>query len=164
MRKQSKNATSRSTKIGWFDFKAATGTVYLMQPDNDPRLFKLGFTSRRTLERRRELQRPGDGKLRIICSVTMPHAYALEQRLLGRMRGGWRFFRRRSSPRGTEWFYLRRNEQILDIQALMEREARRVRLAAAIRFSWSLRGRILLFEGSRTRIAGAFRPVLWRSG
>jgi len=162
MKKQSKNAVGRSTRIGWFHFKATTGTVYLMQPDNDPGLFKLGYTSRRTLERRRELQRPGDGKLRIVCSVTMPHAYALEQRLLRRMRRGWRFFRRRSSPRGTEWFYLRRGEDISDIQAQMEREARRVRRAAFLRFSWPLRGRITLFEGSRIHIAGFFQSVLWR--
>ena len=36
MKKQIKNGTSRSTRIGWFDFRAPTGTVYLMQPDNDP--------------------------------------------------------------------------------------------------------------------------------
>jgi len=162
MRKQSKNAAGRSTKIGWFNFKAPTGTVYLMQPDNEPRLFKLGYTSRRTLERRRELQRPGDGRLRIVCSVTMPHAYVLEQRLLRRMRRGWRLFRRRSSPRGTEWFYLRRGEQISDIQELMEREARRVRLSAGIRFSWPLLGRITLFEAGRIRIDGFFRSVFLR--
>ena len=142
MGKQSKNGAGRSTRIGWFDFRAAPGTVYLMQPDNDPTLFKLGFTTRRTLERRRELQRRGDGRLRIVCSVTMPHAYVLEQRLLRRMRGGWRFFRRRSSPRGTEWFHLRRRETIADIQTMMEREARRVRRAARLRFSWPLFGRI----------------------
>lgn len=163
MKKQSKNAVARSSRIGWFRFKAATGTVYLMQPDNDPTLFKLGFTSRRTLERRRELQRPGDGKLRIVCSVTMPHAYVLEQRLLRRMRRGWRFFRRRSSPRGTEWFHLRRGEKISDIQALMEQEARRVRLAAAVRFSWPLRGKIMLFEASRIRVARILRPAFWRA-
>lgn len=162
MIKQSKNAATRSAKIGWFNFKAPTGTVYLMQPDNEPRLFKLGYTSRRTLERRRELQRPGDGRLRIVCSVTMPHAYVLEQRLLRRMRRGWRLFRRRSSPRGTEWFYLWRGEQISDIQRMMEREARRVRLAAGIRFSWPLRGRIMLFEAGRTRIEGFFRSMLLR--
>lgn len=162
MQKQSKNAAGRSTKIGWFKFRAAMGTVYLMQPDNEPRLFKLGYTSRRTLERRRELQRPGDGTLRIVCSVTMPHAYVLEQRLLRRMRGGWRFFRRRSSPRGTEWFYLRRGEDISDIQALIEQEARRVRLAAGIRFSWPPGGRIMLFEARHTRLAGFFRSLFRR--
>jgi len=162
MRKQSKNLAGRSTRIGWFDFRAAPGTVYLMQPDNDPRLFKLGFTSRRTLERRRELQRAGDGTLRIVCSVTMPHAYVLEQRLLRRMRGGWRFFRRRGSPRGTEWFYLQRGEQIRDIQRLMAREARRVRFAACIRLSWPPRGRITLFEARHVRISGFFRSVFWR--
>ena len=162
MKKQSRNTVSRSTRIGWFNIRAVPGTVYLMQPDNDPRLFKLGYTSRHTLERRRELQRPGDGRLRIVCSVTMPHAYALEQRLLGRMRGGWRFLRRRGSPRGTEWFYLRRGEKLSDIQLLMEREARRVRLAAVVRFSWPLGGKITLFEARHTRIAGFFRSVFWR--
>ena len=92
----------------------------------------------------------------------MPHAYVLEQRLLRRMRRGWRLFRRRSSPRGTEWFYLWRGEQISDIQRMMEREARRVRLAAGIRFSWPLRGRIMLFEAGRTRIEGFFRSMLLR--
>lgn len=162
MKKQSRNAGSRSPRIGWFNFRAPTGTVYLMQPDNDARLFKLGYTSRRTLERRRELQRAGDGRLRIVCSVTMPHAYALEQRLLRRMRGGWRFFRRRSSPRGTEWFYLRRGEAISDIQTLMDREARRVRFAAVVRLSWPLWGRITVFEARHTRMAGFFRSVFWR--
>ncbi len=162
MKKQSKNGASRSTRIGWFDFRAPTGTVYLMQPDNDPRLFKLGFTSRPTLERRRELQRPGDGKLRIVCSVTMPHAYALEQRLLARMRGGWRLFRRRPSPRGTEWFYLRRGEEIDDIQFLVEREARRVRRAAVLRLSWLPLGRITLFEARHSRIDGFFGSVFRR--
>lgn len=162
MRKQSRNPASRSAKIGWFNLRAPTGTVYLMQPDNDPRLFKLGYTSRHTLERRRELQRPGDGKLRIVCSVSMPHAYALEQRLLARMRGGWRLFRRRSSPRGTEWFYLRRGETILDIQTLIEREARRVRRAAGLRFSWPLSGTIALFEARHSRVGGFFGSTFWR--
>ena len=49
----------------------------------------------------------------------MPHAQLLEQRLLARMRRGWWIFRRRPSPRGTEWFHLRRGETITDIEALM---------------------------------------------
>ena len=163
MKKQIRNAASRSGKIGWFNHRAAAGTVYLMQPENDPRLFKLGYTSRRTLERRRELQRAGDGKLRILCSVTMPHAYVLEQRLLRRMRGGWRLFRRRSSPRGTEWFYLRRGETISDIRRLLAREARRVRLAARLRFSWPLGGKIALFEARHSRIGGILRSVFRRA-
>lgn len=136
----------KPSRIGWFMRRPGWGTVYLMAPESDPTLFKIGFTRRRTVDRRRELQRPEDGKLRIVCTITMPHAYLLEQRLLAKMRGGWRIFRRRANPRGTEWFHLRRGETLAQVEALMEFEARRLRLAAGLRFSWPWSGRIRHFR------------------
>ena len=45
MKKQSRNAGSRSPRIGWFNFRAPTGTVYLMQRKTDPVGKGLGRTT-----------------------------------------------------------------------------------------------------------------------
>lgn len=132
----------RQRRVGWFNWRATRGTVYLMQPRSRPDLFKIGYTVRPAEQRRRELEKKSDRGLEIICSVTMPHAYSLEQKLLRRMRGGWWIFRRRANTRGTEWFHLRPGERIEHIRDLVLWEARRTRLSAVLRFSWPIFSRL----------------------
>lgn len=145
----------RSSRIGWFDFRPERGTVYLMQPASDPSLFKIGYTSRPTMDRRRELQKRGDVRLHIVCTLTLPHAYALEQRLLARMRKNrlWGLFRRKPSSRGTEWFHLHPWENIHIIEAIMEQEAFRVQRCARLKLSWPLLERIRIYQAPRPIVA-----------
>lgn len=158
----------RQRRIGWFNWGATRGTVYLMRPRARPDLFKIGYTVRPAEQRRRELEKKSDRGLDIICAVTMPHAYALEQKLLRRMRGGWWFFRRRRSNRGTEWFHLRPGERIERIRDLVLWEARRTRLLALFRCSWPIFGRLQVFApaaltGGRAGISPRRRKAGTRS-
>ena len=140
-----RRSARRQRRLGWFNWRATRGTVYLMRPRSRPDLFKIGYTVRPAEQRRRELEKKSDRGLEIICSVTMPHAYALEQKLLRKMRGGWCIFRRRRNKRGTEWFHLKPGEKIEQIRDLVLWEARRTRLLAALRFSWPIFGRVKSF-------------------
>lgn len=158
-----RNSHHRQRTIGWFNWRAVPGTVYLMQPRSRPDLFKIGYTSRPAETRRRELEKKSDRGLQIICAVTMPHAYALEQKLLGRMRGGWWIFRRRRNRRGTEWFHLRKGERIERIRDLVLWEACRTRTSAVLRMSWPILAGLQVFspanEVSRPRGAQARRAT-----
>ena len=120
--------------VPWFARrKAAWGTVYLVHAKNDPSLFKVGFTSRRTIDRRAELNRVAGDDMRIVQTMGMPFAFLLERQVLAKLRSEWF---RRSDSRGTEWFRLKRGETISDIGAKIEKHARRLEQQARFRFSW----------------------------
>ena len=125
--------------VPWLRWRGTgRGTVYLMHARRRPGLFKVGFTTRRTKDRRAELNRVGQDDMRIVCTVTMPLARSCERVLLHRLRGGW--VRRRRDRRGTEWFWLRRGEEIGDIAALLHDTAQAVRRVGKCKLSWP-RGR-----------------------
>lgn len=133
----------RKRSIPWFRKRLASGTVYLMQSDAQPDLFKVGFTARKTKTRRTELAGKVDGKLVIRYTVSMPHAWFVEQLVLKRLRS--RLFGRGDS-RGTEWFHLRRHETISDIAARMDQAAADIRLIARLKFSWPIQTKIKKFS------------------
>ncbi len=118
------------------------GTVYLLQSRSEPDLFKVGFTQRKTNTRRNELKGLVDGGLRIVFTVSMPHAYVTEHRTLKGLAGRW--FGRRDR-RGTEWFILRRRETMDDIAARILRTAIEVRFEARLKFSWGGDSKIRTF-------------------
>lgn len=158
----SRRSHLKSSMIGWFVRRPVRGTVYLMQPRSRPDLFKIGFTTRRPNDRRRELERKADRGLHIVCAITMPHAYVLEQRLLRRMRGGWWLFRRKANRRGTEWFHHLPGERIEHIRRLMLWESDNVRRVAILKFSWPVlgEGRHVFEAPVRKRHAWWSRPMI----
>ena len=118
--------------IPYFRFsRCPWGTVYLMQSRRDQTLFKVGFTGRKTFERRAELNRVAGDDMKIVMTVTMPWARKCETLMLRRLR---RHLFRKRERRGTEWF--RRRETIDHIAIGLERAAWNIEFIARWKFSW----------------------------
>lgn len=113
--------------------RAPWGTVYLVQSRDDPTLFKVGFTTRRTIVRRAELNRVSGDDMAIVATVSMPWARAVETRVLRQLRGHWW---RRRDRRGTEWFHLRRSEIITQVADRVDSAADRIAWIAKLKLSW----------------------------
>ena len=126
--------------------RAPFGTVYLMQSRGEPDLFKVGFTTRKTITRRAELNRVAGDDMRIVSTVSMPWARECESVTLRRLRRSWL---RKRDRRGTEWFRLRRGESIEQITSHIEAAARRVELVARLKLSWPRETRIRHFHAHR---------------
>lgn len=125
---------TRCLHIPWLRFRnPPDGTVYLLRSFSEPRLFKVGFTSRRTKDRRGELNRVAGDDMRIVYTVSLPHALAVETLTLRSIRRNP--FRRRDR-RGTECFWLGRRESIERIIRKIDRAAWHVRFMARVRLSW----------------------------
>ena len=123
----------RRKSIAWFRGRPAWGTVYLMQSLNEPDLFKVGFTKRRTKDRRSELQGKVGGRLKVFYTLSMPNAYFTEQLVLRRLR---RRFWGRGDRRGTEWFRLRKKETMSDVVDRIHKAACRIRWVSKMKLSW----------------------------
>jgi len=122
------------SSIPWFRFGSVPwGTVYLMQARNRPDLFKVGFTKRKTITRRAEINRIANDDMKIVQTITMPWAYVCEQSVLRRFRSSWF---RRGDVRGSEWFKLRRNETMKHVSNRIERVARKTQRLAMWKCSW----------------------------
>jgi len=120
--------------VRWFRFsRVPYGTVYLMQSARDRRLFKVGFTKRKTIERRAELDRVAGDNMKIVATVSMPWGRACETDVLRRLRANP--FRKRDR-RGTEWFWLGKNENIDAIEKRLNRSADRIARRAKFQLSW----------------------------
>jgi len=132
--------------IPWFRFsRVPRGTVYLMQSRNEPDLFKVGFTKRKTIERRAELNRVAGDNMKIVFTVSMPWARKSEALALRRLRRNP--FRKRDK-RGTEWFRLQPGEDIQKIAGGIEAASNRIELLAKIKFSWPKRIEKRVFRAS----------------
>ncbi|MEM9524071.1 MAG: GIY-YIG nuclease family protein [Pseudomonadota bacterium] len=134
----------RRRSIRWFQRRPRWGTVYLMQSQDQPDLFKVGYTTRRTKDRRAELKGKVDGRLKIVYTLSMPNAYFTEQLVLRRLR---RRFLGRGDGRGTEWFRLRRRETIADIARRIEEAARQIRFISRLKLSWPKDTEFRIFRG-----------------
>ena len=128
--------------------RAPYGTVYLMQSRSQPRLFKVGYTTRRTKDRRSELNRVAGDDMAIVATVQLPWARACETLLLRRLRFNPL---RRGDRRGTEWFWLGRREDISKIEIEMERTAKAIRRMAWLRLSWPSGASIKTFRAGVER-------------
>ncbi len=104
-----------------------------MQSRQNPDLFKVGFTTRKTTERRAELNRFSGKDMKIVSTVSMPWARKCEALLLRRLRRNP--FRKRSHL-GTEWFHLRPKETIEDIATNLFRSSQRIMLISKLKLSW----------------------------
>ena len=137
----------RRQSIPWFR-RSGWGTVYLLQSREDPRLFKVGYTRRRTKDRRAELRAKVYGELDIVYGLSMPHAYHAEQRTLRGLRLRWFG---RGDERGAEWFRLRKNETMDDIKARITKAAAQVRREAKFKLSWAKDTQIRIFNAGDER-------------
>jgi hypothetical protein len=88
-----------------------------MQSAQNPRIFKVGLTTRKTITRRAELKRHSGHDMRIVATVLMPWARACEARILKQLR---RNVLRKRLPFGTEWFVLLPWEEIEDISWMLD--------------------------------------------
>ncbi|WP_140849210.1 GIY-YIG nuclease family protein [Paracoccus sp. FO-3] len=142
------------TRIRWFRRNVAWGTVYLTCDEEDPRRIKIGFTQRKTVDRRKELSRSVQGRMVIVQTVKMPHAFALEARChakIGRLAG-------RDRTRNREWYILREGASVSDVAQLITEQATRLRRIARLKIAWPSYGRITLFD-SGWRPAGRTDPI-----
>ena len=131
-------------KIPWLRRRGiGRGTVYLMQSRRRPDLFKIGFTTRRTKDRRTELNRVGQDDMKIVFTVAMPWARHCESAMLRQLR---RTPFRKRDRRGTEWFWLRKGERIHDIAARLHDTAHTVRRVSRLKLSWPTEGGIRTFN------------------
>lgn len=120
--------------IPWLRFsRVPWGTVYLLQSRNEPRLFKVGFTKRRTKDRRAELNRVAGDDMKIVSTVSLPWARNCEALVLRRLRRNP--FRKRDR-RGTEWFWLFATEDIHRIADRLEAASSHIEVIAKLKFSW----------------------------
>lgn len=98
-----------------------------------PRLFKVGFTKRRTKDRRSELNRVAGDDMKIVMTVTMPWAAFLERAVLKVLRRS-RFCR--ADRRGTEWFELNTPDGISKVEKLLKTKSSSIHRSARFRLSW----------------------------
>jgi hypothetical protein len=133
----------RSRTVPWFRAHPVWGTVYLMQSLETPRLIKIGYTQRRTKDRRAELIGSVQGDLKIMFKISMPNAYATEQLILRGMRQRLFGF---GDRRGTEWFWLRRWETLDHVAIRIERAANRIKLTSQIKGSWPREATVRVFD------------------
>lgn len=129
-------------RIRWFRRNVAWGTVYLTCDETYPRRVKLGFTQRKTVERRQELARSVSGRLAIVQTVRMPHAFALEARCHRAMKR----LARRDTERSREWYILRDGIALDDVLRMMKRRAERLRLVATLKIAWPRYGTVTVFD------------------
>ncbi|ATG38001.1 MAG: GIY-YIG nuclease family protein [Rhodobiaceae bacterium] len=142
------------TRIRWFRRNVAWGTVYLTCDESDPRRIKIGFTQRKTIDRRKELSRSVQGRMVIVQTVRMPHAFALEARCHAKVRR----LAYRDKSRTREWYLLREGASLSDVATLISEQATRLRRIARLKIAWPPYGRISLFD-SGWRPAERVEPV-----
>ncbi|WP_170566223.1 GIY-YIG nuclease family protein [Ruegeria atlantica] len=121
------------------------GTVYLMQSRRHSGLFKVGYTTRRTKDRRTELNRVGGDDMKIVFTVSMPRARQCERIMLHRLRHNPA---RKRDRRGTEWFWLRHGERIEDIATALLATAHIIKRVSRLKLSWPAGGEIRTFSAS----------------
>ena len=132
------------TRIEWFRPNVAWGTVYLTADEQYNRRIKLGFTQRKSTERRKELAREVDGRLLIVLTIKMPHAFALEAACHRTMRK----IAKRDPKRTKEWYILRQGRTISDAEKLIVKQASRIQLIARLKFSWPKYGAVNIFKSN----------------
>ena len=116
-----------------------------MQSRGQPELFKVGFTKRKTVTRRQELNRVAGDDLKIVMAISMPWARKCEALALKRLRRNP--FRKRDR-RGTEWFWLRPGESIDDISRRIHKSSERIEFVASWKLSWPKQMRKRVFQAN----------------
>mgnify|MGYP002712819896 CR=1 FL=1 len=131
-----------SLRVRWFHHAVPWGTVYLTCDERHPQRFKIGFTQRKTTDRRKELSYGLEKRLLIVQTIQMPYAYSLESRCL-------KFVKRlaeRDFAKSSEWFVLSDDFTLDDVAEMMLLEARRLRREAKWKLAWPSHGRVTKFD------------------
>lgn len=139
-----------TVSIPWFRRDARAQTLYLVQSRRFPTLVKVGYTSRRTTVRRRELEADLGDELKICFTIGMPRAWHAEQVAHQMLRArGWQLCW--SHGLGGEWYVLPREGKLDAVRDVMMAAARHVERRSRRRFSWPTRGRstIRIFRPGR---------------
>lgn len=131
-----------SLTVRWFRRAVPWGTVYLTCDERYPQRFKIGFTQRKTTERRRELARGLEKRLLIVQTIQMPHAHCLESRCLKSVTR----LADRDFAKTSEWFVLGDGFTLDDVAQVMLDEARRLRREARWKLAWPSQGRVAVFD------------------
>jgi hypothetical protein len=121
-------------------------------------LFKVGFTTRKTIDRRAELNRTAQRHMWIMASVSMPYARACETRLLRKLA---KDKHRQRDHRGTEWFHLRPGEHIDDIAKRLVRASRWVEIRMRLSIAWPISGKRKIWRANRRH--GGDRKITGRA-
>ena len=129
----------RRNGVPWFRKPKNQPAVYVMVCRNDPRVVKLGYTSRRVEVRAQEISRAGRGPVRIVAAIRMPHAYAAEMNAHKRLSST-----RGVRPLGGEWY---RCSDVSVIVRQMRASASSVKASAIRKRSWPRNGKILEIKG-----------------
>lgn len=130
------------SRVRWFRRAVKWGTVYLTCDERHPSRIKIGFTNRKTIDRRKELARGVERRLVIVQTIQMPHGFCLEARCLGRAKE----LAQRDHAKTSEWFVLNSGVTLNDMAEAMKREARRLRREARWKFAWPSYGRVTVFD------------------
>lgn len=131
-----------SLTVRWFRRAVPWGTVYLTCDERYPQRFKIGFTQRKTTERRRELARGLEKRLLIVQTIQMPHAHCLESRCLKSVTR----LADRDFAKSSEWFVLGDGFTLDDVAQAMLDEAQRLRWEARWKLAWPSRGRVAVLD------------------
>ena len=116
--------------------------MYLTCDERHPQRFKIGFTQRKTTERRKELARGLEQRLLIVQTIQMPYAHCLESRCLKSVTR----LADRDFAKSSEWFVLGDGFTLDDVAQAMLDEARRLRREARWKLAWPSQGRVAVFD------------------
>lgn len=132
----------QDARVPWLRRPRNRPALYLMRLRADPRVFKVGYTSRRVETRRDEIA-VSRGLVRddvVICGIVrMPHAYAAEQLAHRRLRAS-----RGVRGLGGEWYALTSGRPDRAERIVMG-AARATRTVARLRLSWPSGVRLAMF-------------------
>jgi hypothetical protein len=131
-----------SLKVRWFHRAVPGGTVYLTCDERHPQRFKIGFTQRKTTDRRKELSHGLEKRLLIVQTIQMPYAYSLESRCLKTVKR----LAERDFSKSSEWFVLGDGFTLDDVAEAMLLEARRLRREAKWKLAWPSQGKVAVFD------------------
>ena len=137
------NHRRRKSNVPWFRRRPTWGTVYLMQSVKHPRLIKVGYTRRRTKDRRSELSSMVDGELKIMFTISMPNAHVTEQLVL---RGLRQRIMGSGDSRGIEWFWLRRWETTDDVVRRIKQAANQIQILSRLKWSWPKDAKVQIYD------------------
>lgn len=131
-----RKAVFQVSKVRWFRTPSNRPAIYIMKSKSNPKMFKVGYTSRRVEARAAEIS-AARGPVEIVAWVRMPHAYVVEQRVHARLKGTWRV-----KDLGNEWYLVKNRKPEDLLKKVICSETRKVRILARMKFAWPEDGRI----------------------
>ncbi len=126
----------QSRGVSWFRRPTNRPALYIIQSLEDPRLIKVGYTARKVETRMAEIAAQR-GKVRLLFSLRMPHAYAAEQAAHAALSRSWRV-----KTLGGEWYA----GDPARIRKIVMKAANGTRWRAKMRFAWPKNAKIFVWK------------------